>query len=92
MKNNGLTTPTPGEFERFMTLLICQSVEKSMEKYFNRIPPDLLTIEDAAKILKVDEETVRRRCRNGDLKGSKVGKFMRIEMSDLREFLKNNRM
>lgn len=47
----------------------------------------IYSIEEAAKILQVTEETVRRYARSGKLKAAKMGKFYRITESDLKAFL-----
>ncbi|MGA9754343.1 MAG: helix-turn-helix domain-containing protein [Desulfobaccales bacterium] len=52
---------------------------------------NLLTPEDAAKILKVRVETVREWLRTGRLKGLKAGPRMwRVRESDLEAFLKRD--
>ncbi len=50
---------------------------------------ELLTPEEAAKVLKVDPATIRAWLRNGKLKGSKLagGGHWRISESQLQEFL-----
>jgi len=43
----------------------------------------LLDVEDAAKIIEVHPETIRRWLRDGTLKGEKFGKLWRIRESEL---------
>ncbi len=45
----------------------------------------LLTVEEAAQILKLRVETVRRWLREGTLKGRKIGRVWRIPESELRQ-------
>lgn len=50
------------------------------------------TTEDAAEILKVDPESVRRYVRSGELKSVKLGnKFIRIAEEDLKNFINERR-
>ena len=43
----------------------------------------LLTVEEAAELMKVKVDTVRRWLRNGTLRGRKIGRIWRIAESDL---------
>ena len=52
----------------------------------------LLSVEEAAKILGVNEQTVRRWVREGRIKASKVGRLIRIKEEDLNTFLEGNRV
>lgn len=98
MKENGSTPPPqtttndnlyahPGEFEKFMSFFICRSVETTMEKFFDKIAPKIYSIEQVAEILLVDEETVRRRCRSGAMDYHQEGKYIRISLRQLNEYL-----
>ncbi|RKX75484.1 MAG: hypothetical protein DRP87_14460 [Spirochaetes bacterium] len=49
--------------------------------------PKLLTIDDVAKYLSVDDNTVYRWCRSGTLPAIKLGRDWRIEQQDLEGFL-----
>lgn len=49
---------------------------------------ELLTLEEAAKILRVRENTLRIWLREGRTKGIKLGRFWRIRPEALEEFLK----
>lgn len=80
------------EFEKLIKLAVAESVQTTMEQYMGRVPPTLYTTEEAAKILKVDEETIRRRCRAGELKYSQVGKFIRIDLRHINDYLARNEM
>jgi len=48
---------------------------------------DLLTPDEAAKILKVNVRTVTNLIRAGELKGVKVGRVWRIREEDLQAFI-----
>jgi acetyl-CoA synthetase len=43
----------------------------------------LFTVEEAAELMKVKVDTVRRWLRNGTLRGRKIGRIWRIAESDL---------
>jgi len=45
--------------------------------------PEYLTVEETARRLKVDEETVRRWLREGTLRGLEFGRVWRIPESEL---------
>jgi len=47
----------------------------------------LLTVEEAAKLLRVDETTVRRWLRQERLKGVRVGKAWRLQAGAIRDLL-----
>ena len=47
---------------------------------------ELLTIRDAAKILKVSQGTVRRMLNRGELKGVRVGRLWRIPQIEIGRF------
>jgi len=49
---------------------------------------DVLTVEEAAKHLKVRQETIRRLLSQGRLPGNKVGRAWRIPESALMDFLR----
>jgi len=49
----------------------------------------LMTMQEAAKILKVSERTVRRYIKDGHLKGYKLEGAYRITDKELKRFLKN---
>lgn len=48
---------------------------------------DLLTVEEAAHALRIDEDTVRNWLRTGQISGYKLGRSWRISRSDLKAFL-----
>jgi excisionase family DNA binding protein len=48
---------------------------------------ELLTPDEAAKILKVNVRTVTNLIRSGELKGIKVGRIWRIREKDLEEYI-----
>lgn len=53
--------------------------------------PDLLTVQEVAKILRISESTVRRWVRNGILTASSIGgpkQHYRFERRTLREMIK----
>ncbi len=49
----------------------------------------LLTLKEAAQILRVSERTIMRYLKSGKLKGSKLGQW-RIKESDLENFLRES--
>ena len=52
---------------------------------------ELLTVQEVAKHLKVDEKTVRRWITKGDLTAINLGKGYRIYKSDLDDFIEKRR-
>jgi excisionase family DNA binding protein len=52
---------------------------------------ELLTVQEVAKHLKVDEKTVRRWISKGDLAAINLGKGYRIYKSDLDDFIEKRR-
>ena len=46
----------------------------------------IITIEDAAKLLKISEQRVRTLCRNKDINAKKVGNLWLINASSLNEY------
>lgn len=51
----------------------------------------LLTVDETARVLDVNVQTVRRWVREGKIKASKVGKLIRIREEDLKAFLDGSR-
>jgi excisionase family DNA binding protein len=47
---------------------------------------DLYNVQEAAKKLKMDTETIRRYLRRGELKGAKLGNKWRIKKVELENF------
>ncbi len=47
------------------------------------VDPELLSVEDVTRILKVSRATVQRWCRDGKLPAAKIGKSYRIRREDL---------
>ena len=52
---------------------------------------ELLTIQDAAKRLKVSTVTIWRSLKSGALSGVKIGRIWRIRPEDLQEFIAERR-
>jgi len=50
--------------------------------------PELLTVNEAAKMLNLHEITIRRHIKQGRLRAIKVGRQVRIRREDLEEFMK----
>ena len=48
---------------------------------------EILTLEDAAKLLRVSSETVRRKAQRGDLPATKVGREWRFSRRQLMNWL-----
>ena len=51
---------------------------------------EFLTIEEVARILRVHKHTVYDYIKQGKLVATKIGKFYRVERSDLERFIKEN--
>ena len=51
---------------------------------------ELLTVKEAAALLKTSRVQVRRMIQNGDLMAVKVGREYRIPLVSIREFLQGN--
>ncbi|WP_460452379.1 helix-turn-helix domain-containing protein [Alsobacter sp. SYSU BS001988] len=49
----------------------------------------LLTVEDAAAMLRVDPRTIRRRIKSGELSAIYIGRLVRIDADALRVFVSN---
>lgn len=47
------------------------------------------SLSDISKALNISESTVRRRLKNGEIKGIKIGKVWRISRTSFREYLDN---
>jgi len=54
------------------------------------VPEQLLTVEDVAKILKVNARTVMRYANSGELVSIEVGSLVRFRPSDLDDYLKKH--
>ena len=59
-------------------------MEDLLEKY-----PPLLSVTDAAEILRVTDRTVRNLIKSGDIKYIKVGRLFRIPKNKFVEYLEN---
>ncbi len=68
------------------------AVTHAMMKFIYVIPDQFYTPEEIAKIIKVDPETVRRLCHNGEIKYSKLGRSIRVSPADLDNYFKQNRV
>jgi len=55
------------------------------------LPPAVLTSEEAATFLKMPVEVLRRRAREDEIPSFKIGSLLRFYVSDLREFLEEQR-
>ena len=53
--------------------------------------PELLTVEAVAEILNVSDRTIRRLCTKGDIPHLYVGSQLRIEKSDLENYINQNK-
>jgi len=51
----------------------------------------LYTVSEAAKILNVDERTVRRSIKAEELRSIKIGRLRRIDPIDLEDFIRDHR-
>jgi excisionase family DNA binding protein len=79
-------------FEKILEEKLTEVVRKVMNEYVTHKPPQYYTPEELSQIIKVDEETIRRYCRNGDLPHTRFGKFIRIEMKDFEDYRSKNRI
>lgn len=52
--------------------------------------PEIMTTEQAAKFLQVQELTIRRKIESGELRASKVGRIWRIQKKDIIDYLNKN--
>jgi excisionase family DNA binding protein len=57
----------------------------------NETPNEFTTIRELAERLKVNMETVRRLIKKGELPIYKIGKSVRIRLTDVEEYLKRTR-
>jgi excisionase family DNA binding protein len=78
------------DLEKFIKSAVAEAVRSEMQLIMNSKPPVFLTTSQAAEILQVNGETVRRFCRRGKLKYVQVGKCIRIEMRHIQQFAKDN--
>ena len=53
---------------------------------------ELLTVEEAAKFLRVDPKTVYRLINKNELKAVAVGRIFRIEKKDLLDFIEKSKI
>lgn len=51
---------------------------------------DILTIDEAAKYLNLNKETIYKHVRSGDLPGKKIGNKWRFSKRKLREWIEKN--
>ncbi len=97
------TGQTQGKLDAYYEL-IYDAVDRSLDIYLETAKPqdaiimpaqsekEFYTTEDVAKLLQVDPESVRRYVRSGQLKAVKLGgKFIRIEKSDLDDFIEKQK-
>jgi excisionase family DNA binding protein len=54
--------------------------------------PKLLTVEEAAKILRVDPKTVYRLISDNELKAALIGRVYRIDVKDLDDFIHKSKI
>ena len=52
--------------------------------------PDIVTIQELAKFLKLTEQTVFRKIHRGEIKAFKAGRHWRIEKESVMEWVKKN--
>lgn len=57
-----------------------ERIEERVESLSARLPSRLLTVEEAARELGVCADTVRRKCRDGELAHRRVGRVIRIDI------------
>lgn len=54
--------------------------------------PQLMTVEEAASVLRVDPKTVYRLINNNELKAVLIGRVYRIDSTDLEDFLRRAKL
>ena len=80
-------------FEELINEQLTEVVRNVFKEYIDLLTiPEFLTPEQIAKKTQVDEETVRRWCRSGQLPYTKLGKAMRIEPKDFRTYCLRNKI
>lgn len=52
---------------------------------------DFLTVEQVSDKMGFNQDTIRKWCRNKDLRSYKVGRQLRIQEKDVVDFIKNGR-
>ena len=55
-------------------------------------PPELMTVEEAAALLRVDPKTVYRLINSNELKAVLIGRVYRIDRADLDDFLRRAKL
>lgn len=73
-------------FEELIKVQLTEVIRQIVKELTDLKPPEFFTPEEISQITKVDEETVRRWCRKGDLPYTRFGKFMRIKPHDFKAF------
>ena len=53
------------------------------------MPDEILSVDDAAKYLKVKSTTIRRQAERGDLPGFKIGNRWRFRMKDIERYIES---
>lgn len=60
------------------------AVERDLDALRRAAPPALVPVPEAARALAVSEATIRRRIRDGSVRGVRVGRSLRVDLSSLR--------
>jgi excisionase family DNA binding protein len=88
-----VVTPKFTNTENLITNLALQvaSLEKTVKELLAKAnPEERLTIRQAAKVLKLEEDTVREYCKKDKIKYEKIGARYRIKMSEITNYLNRN--
>jgi len=79
-------------FEEAIEKTVTLAVTAALKACVFPEPVEFYSPELIAKKLEVDEETVRRWCRKGEMQAYKFGRFTRIKHKDFVDFCSHNKM
>ncbi|HLX63351.1 MAG TPA: helix-turn-helix domain-containing protein [Planctomycetota bacterium] len=86
-RHPGELSPTMNDLSPVLDAL-ADSIQKFVEQAVQRPPPMAVDIVEAARLLGVCDDTIRREVDRGELKASRVGRVWRIRVSELDAYLK----
>ncbi len=61
-----------------------RDIRVEIERLRHAVPPQLVSIRDAAEFLRLSESTLRRRIKAGDIPYQRIGSLIRIDVNALR--------
>lgn len=89
METTMLIQMTPENLATIVEEAVKEAVSKVLRKQeISKKTDDLLTIEEASKILNLSADTVRRKANDDEIDAVKIGKQWLIKQSAIDEFLK----